>query len=260
MSGGSIGMPLKSPAQREGPAAAGRGSGFQAKIRGANLADLVQMECLSGSRRVVRVTSGDLVGYLFFRSGHLVHALARSLIGEAAAMEMLAWDEGTFDPAERDWPAKDTISCSWQGLLLRAAQARDEKEAGSVVALHADGRAKGKPPPLPIGESIEFDVTPIHVAGHSLRSEDFQLFLRMNRDGGVIASQGSTQEFADITSYALRLAQLIVDGLGVERFLAMECTFKEGRCFIVLEDNGEVVALKPLPQADAASLRELLKV
>jgi hypothetical protein len=253
-------MSLKVPVPRDGPVSTGRGSGFQAKIRGANLADLVQMECLAGSKRVVRVTSGEHVGYLFFRGGNLVHALARSLIGEAAAMEMLAWDEGTFDPAERDWPAKDTIGCGWQGLLLRAAQARDEKDAGSVVALHADGRVKGKPPPLPIGESIEFDVTPIHVAGHSLRSEDFQLFLRMNRDGAAVASHGSSQEFADIASYALRLAQLIGDGLGVERFLAMECTFKEGRCFIVLEDNGDVVALKPRPQTDTNSLRALFKL
>jgi hypothetical protein len=252
-------MSSKAPLHRDAPPSGVRGSGFQAKIRGANLADLVQMECLSGSRRVVRVTSGDQVGYLFFRTGHLVHALARTMIGEAAAMEMLGWDEGTFEPAERDWPAKDTITSNWQGLLLRAAQARDEREAGSVVALHAEGR-RSKPPPLPIGESIEFDVTPIKVAGHTLRSEDFQLFLRMNREGSILTSQGSSQEFADITSYALRLAQLIGDGLGVERFVAMECTFKEGRCFIVLEESGDVVALKPRPQTDATSLRELFKL
>ncbi len=253
-------MTSKAPAQREAPPSGVRGSGFQAKIRGTHLADLVQMECLAGSKRVVRVTSGDQVGYLFFRGGNMVHALARSYIGEAAALEMLSWQEGSFDPAERDWPAKDTIACNWQSLLLRAAQARDEKNAGSVVALHADGRAKSVPPPLPIGESIEFDVTPIRVAGHTLRSEDFQLFLRMSRDGGIVANQGSTQEFADITSYALRLAQLVGDGLGVEGFVAMECTFKEGRCFIVLEDDGAVVALTPRPQTDASALRALFKL
>jgi hypothetical protein len=253
-------MSLKVPAHRDGPPSGVRGSGFLAKIRGANLADLVQMECLSGSKRVVRVTSGDNVGYLFFRAGNLVHALARSLIGEAAALEMLGWDEGTFDPAERDWPAKDSIGCNWQSLLLRAAQARDEKDAGIVVALHADGRVKGKPPPLPIGESIEFDVTPIRVGGHTLRSEDFTLFLRMNGQGAITASEGSTQEFADIAAYALRLAHLIGDGLGIEHFVAMECTFKEGRCFIVLEDGGDVVALKPKPQTDATQLRALFKL
>jgi hypothetical protein len=244
---------------RDPPASRVRGSGFQAKIRGASLADLVQMECLAGSRRVVRVTSGDHVGYLFFRSGNLVHALARSLVGEAAALEMLAWDEGTFDPAERDWPAKDTIACNWQGLLLRAAQARDEKEAASVVSLHADGR-RTKPPPLPIGESIEFDVTPIHVAGHTLRREDFALFLRMNAEGAMMASEGSSQEFADLAAYVACLAQLIGEGLGIERFVAMECTFKEGRCFFVREENGDLVALRPRPQTDTTSLRALLKL
>jgi hypothetical protein len=253
-------MSVKSPTHRDAPSSSVRGSGFQARIKGANLADLVQMECLAGSRRVVRVTSGDQVGYLFFRTGHLVHALARSLIGEAAALEMLGWDEGTFEPAERDWPARDSIACSWQSLLLRAAQERDEKDAGSVVVLHADGRPKSKPPPLPIGENIEFEVTPIQVAGHTLRSEDFQLFLRMNRDGIVLASHGSSQEFADIAAYALRLAQLIGDGLGIERFVAMECTFKEGRCFLVLEDSGELVALKPRTNTDTSSLRELFKL
>lgn len=144
--------------------------------------------------------------------------------------------------------------------LLPAAQARDETDAGSVGAQHADGRPRTKPPQAPIGESIEFHVTPIHVAGHTLRSEDFELFLRMNRDGAIVASEGSGQEFGDIAAYALRLAQLIGAGLGIERFVAMECTFKEGRCFIVLEDSGESVAMKPRAQTDSSSLRELLRL
>jgi hypothetical protein len=82
----------------------------------------------------------------------------------------------------------------------------------------------------------------------------------MSRDGAVVASQGSTQEFADIAAYALRLAQLIGEGLGIEQFVAMECIFKEGRCFIVREEGGEVIALKPKANTDASSLRELLKL
>ncbi len=254
-------MTGKAPAHRDGPSSGVRGSGFHARLRGANLPDLVQMECLAGSKRAVRVTSGDQVGYLFFRGGNVVHALARSLIGEAAALEMLGWEEGTFEPAERDWPARDSIGCNWQSLLLRAAQAKDERDAGIVVALHADGRAKGaKPPPLPLGESIEFDVTPIRVAGHTLRSEDFALYLRMNADGAIVASEGGSQEFADISAYAVRLAHLIGDGLGIERFVAMECAFKEGRCFLVAEDGGDIVALKPKAQTDASSLRALFKL
>ncbi len=70
-------------------------------------------------------------------------------------------DEGTFGArrARDHQPARDSITttCNWQSLLLRDAQARDERDAGHVVALHADGRPKTKPPQVPIGESIEFD-------------------------------------------------------------------------------------------------------
>ena len=87
----------------------------------------------------------------------------------------------------------------------------------------------------PLGESIEFDVTPLQVGGHTLRSEDFESFFRMNREGTVVDSHGSTQALADIVAYALQLSQLVGDQLGLERFAAMECTFKSGRCFVVLE-------------------------
>src|SRR6478735_7419826 len=102
------------PANYNAPSSGSRGSGFQGQIRGASLADLVQMECLAGSRRIARVTSANTSGYLYFRGGAVVHASARTLIGEAAAMEILKWNEGTFEPVEREWPVKETISANWQ--------------------------------------------------------------------------------------------------------------------------------------------------
>jgi hypothetical protein len=244
----------------EGPPNGATPSGFQAKIKGVSLADLIQMECLAGSKLVVKVTSGSRVGYLYFRSGSVVNAVTPTSSGEPAAMEMLAWNDGTFEPADRAW-SKDSIASSWQNLLLRAAQIRDEKQEGSVVALRvdsADRRGATRGEPAPIGESIEFDVTPLQVAGHTLRREDYQLFLRMNRDGAVVDSHGSTQAFADIVAYSLQLSRLVGDQLGLEKFTAMECTFTNDRCFIVLQDDAEVVALEPHASVDSGSLRELL--
>ena len=251
-------MTQKPPVPGEGSANGTQTPGFQARIKGASLADLIQMECLAGSKLVVRVTSGSKVGHLYFRGGSVVHATTPTSSGEPAAMEMLSWNGGTFEPAEREW-AKDTISSNWQNLLLRAAQIRDERQSGS--ALRADGadrRATAKTDHAPLGESIEFDVTPLQVGGHTLRSEDFESFFRMNREGTVVDSHGSTQALADIVAYALQLSQLVGDQLGLERFAAMECTFKSGRCFVVLESDGEVVALEPNASADSGSLRELL--
>jgi hypothetical protein len=251
-------MTPTAPDPREGPGGQSRTSGFQARLRDASLSDLVQMECLAGSTLVVRVASGNDVGYLYFRGGAVVHAVTPGASGETAVIEMLCWSGGTFEPEEREWPTRETISCSGQTLLLHAAQAQDEKQAKSGVALRVDASRKHKMDPTPIAESIELAVTPLHVAGHPLRGEDLQIFLRMNRDGVLVESHGNTAELADIAAYALRLSQLVGEQLGLERFAAMECAFKKGRCFIVLQDDGDVVALEPRPSADSSSLREML--
>jgi hypothetical protein len=244
------------------------GSGFQAKFKGASLADLVQMVCLSGSKAVVRVTSGSKVGHLFFRGGALVHASTPSLTGEPAAMEMLSWNWGTFEPADREW-TRDTISTSWQGLLMRAAQIDDEREAGSVVSLHTEvheRRTLSRPdtaplePPLEavIEEEVQFEASPLDVAEHTLRAEDFALYIRMSPDGKVIASHGATQAFAGVIAFALRLGQLAGEQLGLEGFRAMECALRETAYFVVLEDGGGIVVLQPHASADADSVRALL--
>ncbi len=234
--------------------------GFQAQIKGASLGDLVQMECLAGSHRVVRVTSNGNVGYLYFRGGSVVHAVSRSLVGDPAALEILLWSEGAFEPADREWPAAETVSSSWQSLLLRAAQARDERAAQSVVALRSDGRSpRSKVPRVDaLMETVEFQITPLEVNGHLLRSEDFSVVLRLGADGTVALNEGGSQDFADMVAYATRLTELIGAQLGAERFMAMECVFKAGRCFLILEASGNVVALRPRPEADVTALRQSL--
>jgi hypothetical protein len=93
-----------------------------------------------------------------------------------------------------------------------------------------------------------------------LRGEDFKVILRMGTNGAVVMKEGCTDDFADMTAYAGRLAELIGMLLGVDRFVAMECVLKEGPCFIVMEDDGAIVALRPRPFADVSSVREVLGI
>jgi hypothetical protein len=245
-------MMSKSPSER-GPQGEAR-PGFQAQIKGASLADLVQMECLAGSHRVVRVTSAGNIGFLYFRGGSVVHAATKNLLGEPAALDILSWSEGSFEPVERDWPAKESITGGWQSLLLRAAQARDERANQSVVAL----RSNSARPPWTGGETLEVMSTPVDVLGHVLRAEDFAMVLRLDACGSLEVNRGGSQEFADVAAYACRLSEIIGSHLGAENFVAMECSFKSGRCFVVGEPSGAVVALRPYPTADSSALRGLL--
>jgi len=235
-------------------------TGFQAQIKGATLSDLIQLECLAGSRSVVRIASGPNVGHVYFRGGSVVHAAARSLTGEAAVLEILKWREGTFEPVDREWPAKDTISCTWQSLLLRAAQLDDERRGPNILSSRADGRPLARNGSEVLVESMELEATPLEVGGHVLRSEDFQLVVRLSAAGGLTENSGGSPEFAEVVAYASRLAELIGEQMGMERFVAMECTYKDGPCFVVREGNGEVVALRPRPSTDCRSLRELLGI
>lgn len=232
-------------------------AGFQAQIKGATLQDLVQMECLSGTQRAVRVTSGSHVGYLYFRRGAMVHAVARNLVGDAAAFEILSWNDGSFEAIDREWPVKDTITSGWQSLLLRAAQARDERAASAgIVPLRGDGRP---PRPKPAAaESMELQATPVEVAGRVLRGEDFESVVRLDADGSLALCIGTSQDFADVIAYACRLTELVGTQLGMEHFTAMECSFKQGRCFLVLEKNGDIVALRPHAATDCGPLRLFL--
>ena len=104
----------------------GRAVGFRAKLAGVGLWDLVQMECLAGSHLVVLVTGEGGIGYLYFDHGQIVHAVTTDHMGEAAALEILGWTNGSFQPCNRPWPEVATIATSHEALILQVAKRRDE--------------------------------------------------------------------------------------------------------------------------------------
>ena len=98
-------------------------------VQSKGLMDILQMESLSQSSTVLRVTRGSLVGRLWFQSGELIDAETEGARGEAAFQRILGWKSGTFEnlPAE---PARErTITKPLNALLLEAAQTMDETAA-----------------------------------------------------------------------------------------------------------------------------------
>ncbi len=166
---------MSSLPDRDPPASRSRNSGFQARIKGASLADLVQMECLSNLQSVVQVAAGGDTGHLYFRAGGLVHATTGSLAGEAAAMEMLTWRKGTFDRVEREWPIRENMACSWQGLLLRAAQLSDEEHGPNAVAFRSDGARFSTAGTGLVTEGLALERTSIEIGAQAPRIEGFEI-------------------------------------------------------------------------------------
>ncbi len=242
-------------------------TGFRAKLAGVGLWDLVQMECLAGSRLVVLVTGEGGIGYLYFANGNIVHAVTADSIGEAAALEILGWTNGSFQPCDRPWPEVGTIATSHEALILQVAKRRDE--SSNLVAF--PGRNAGEPDDEIEMFEIEEEGAPIMrtpnerelpSAPPAARAEasggDFSVTLRLGAHGEIVTNSGGSEELAESTAYVRRLTELAGELLGLEGFTALECTFKESRCFLCVESNGDTVLLRPRSETNVQALRERL--
>ncbi len=106
------------------------GAGFRG-IQSKSLMDIIQMECLSRSSTVLRVTRGPLVAKLWIQEGELIDAEADGARGEVAFQRLLAWKSGTFENLPPEPDRSRTITKSVNALLLESAQTMDEN-AGTI--------------------------------------------------------------------------------------------------------------------------------
>jgi hypothetical protein len=238
-----------------------RESGFRANLTGASLMDLVQMECLSGREGVIRVSSAGEVGYLFFRSGQIVHAVSRCAIGEAAALEILRWSDGTFEPSNAGWPDRDSITSNWQSLLLRAAQHRDESGRHNLVAFPGarGGLPRSSPPPPPpvARVSVKPEASVSNESSAPLLAQ-VRAAVRIDPTGNVVSSKGDAEGLTQMAAYAARLAELVGDGLGMQGLVSVEVVQQHSRTLIYREKTGNTFALSAAPEADLTQVRERL--
>lgn len=93
--------------------------------------EVVQLKCLAAA-----TTALDFIrrkgpgGRVWFIRGEVVHAETGNLTGEDALIEMMNWPSGSIVEIEIEPSAVQTIAIPWQSLLMRVAQAADERQAG----------------------------------------------------------------------------------------------------------------------------------
>jgi hypothetical protein len=247
-----------------------RSVGFDARLSGASLWDLVQMECQARVRRVFQVIGEGGVGYLFLSGGRVVHAATAHLAGEPAALEILSWANGSFRPCERSWPAAESVQSSIEAMILEVARRRDEQGASKLLAF--PGRAAGEDGGqeeielLEIEEEGKADMRttttieqpPVAPGTRSDAGPDFPVMLRLASNGAIVKNNGGSEELAEAIAYAQRLVQLTGELLGLDPFVAMECVSTTGRTFVFAEAEGDVVALRPKAEVNLNPLRERL--
>lgn len=241
--------------------------GFVARLQGASLGDLIQMECLRGARQVICVSSGVKVGYLFFDQGNVVHASSGRAFGDDAVFEMMSWKDGTFVSVERPWPLRPTIQTGWQMLLIEAMRRSDESrrdsvpDSGETIAskhlVKGSSRpknARSAPPPrpsrAPSEQKSQEKRTEEGLGSAESDASRYGLLraARIDEDGQTVSTLGEVGDLSDVAAYAARLARLIGQSLGLDDFIGLECKATD-RTMLIFPDGDTVVAL----EADSAS-------
>jgi CheY-like chemotaxis protein len=101
-------------------------------VQSKSLMDIIQLECLSQSSALLRISNGNQIGKIWIQHGELIDAEEGNLTAEAAFFKILSWRTGMFEtlPAEPSRPRK--ISKSYNTLLLESAQALDESRGAEA--------------------------------------------------------------------------------------------------------------------------------
>lgn len=100
-------------------------TGFRG-IQSKSLIDIIQMECLSRTSTVLRITRGPLVAKLWLQDGDLMDAEVEGARGEAAFQRLLSWKAGTFENLPAEPNRERTIFKPVNALLLESVQTLDE--------------------------------------------------------------------------------------------------------------------------------------
>ncbi len=102
-------------------------SGFRGVLRRVGLLDVIQMECLGRTSSILAVSTPEISGSIYIKEGSIVHAeTTNNLKGEEALKFLLTLVSGEFRHNPFTEPSEQTITGSWEGLLMDAAQSRDE--------------------------------------------------------------------------------------------------------------------------------------
>jgi len=108
-------------------------------VQSKTLLDLIQLECLTQSSAILRITTASSEGRIWVQRGELIDALTGDLAGKEALLEMLRWKTGNFEILPSDTPRPRTIFSGWESLLMETAQLLDEAVATEMPVAEAEG-------------------------------------------------------------------------------------------------------------------------
>lgn len=106
---------------------------FKGTVAGVGLSDIIQINGLSRSTSLLRVTHGEQLGGIYFLDGQVVHAICGELEGEEAFFRIMEFKGGRLDSMSYgELPAR-TIDLPVEALIIEAARKMDEAGMGHLI-------------------------------------------------------------------------------------------------------------------------------
>lgn len=98
-------------------------------VQSKTLVDIIQLECLTQSSAILKISSAVGEGRIWIQKGEIIDAASGDRLGKDAFLEMLSWRAGSFEILPNDIPRPRTIFSSYENLLMETAQTMDEAKA-----------------------------------------------------------------------------------------------------------------------------------
>lgn len=137
-------------------------TGFRG-VQSKSLVDIIQLECISQSSSILRITNGRLSGKIWINDGELYDAETGDTKGEEAFRRILSWKTGTFESLAAEPGHPRAIQKSYNAMLLETAQVLDELRDGAAATQEAGSEsqtiASARLAPLAEVEGVEFILT-----------------------------------------------------------------------------------------------------
>lgn len=121
----------------------------QGRICGVTLAGFLQLIVMEGKTCALKIRSGEKSGTLLIKDGELIDARTEDLSGEAAACDIVTWEDTEIKMGNYTGERKKNIDAGLGEILLDAFRMKDEREraarhrgapADTVVAVDSETR------------------------------------------------------------------------------------------------------------------------
>jgi CheY-like chemotaxis protein len=204
-------------------------AGFRG-VQSKSLVDLIQLECISQSSTVLKITNGPLTGRIWINDGEVTDATTENLSGETAFHRILAWRSGSFEALPAEPGRTRTIQNSYQGLLLETAQAQDEAQNQRIEDDLGEGAKE-------IGAEAN-PASPLATLSR-LHGVEFVMVLKAGEENKFdVRGLENPEQLAKWSRESLKKFRSLVDKLGIGPLQQMECMGPQRH--VSLAPNNEV--------------------